>query len=220
MMILNEPKKDPNFLFKLERNIKAYMLYIIMILGVSVILLAGAIIAIAPLKEVKPYLMFFSDGDTNFVKVKPATLDVRSDLALLKSILAGYVKNREKINRIDDIQRYETTRIQSKKEVWVTFQNIVKNPNSIYATSNITREIRIVNVSILQKNIAQVDYVATVNNITKSNKDEITKWRATLEFDFKEVMDTYNSTIKNPTGFQVLKYAVEKVDDFVKKDNK
>lgn len=219
-MILNEPKKDPNFLFKLERNIKAYMLYIIMILGVSVILLAGAIIAIAPLKEVKPYLMFFSDGDTNFVKVKPATLDVRSDLALLKSILAGYVKNREKINRIDDIQRYETTRIQSKKEVWVTFQNIVKNPNSIYATSNITREIRIVNVSVLQKNIAQVDYVATVNNITKSNKDEITKWRATLEFDFKEVMDTYNSTIKNPTGFQVLKYAVEKVDDFVKKDNK
>lgn len=183
-------------------------------------MLAGAIIAIAPLKEVKPYLMFFSDGDTNFVKVKPATLDVRSDLALLKSILAGYVKNREKINRIDDIQRYETTRIQSKKEVWVTFQNIVKNPNSIYATSNITREIRIVNVSILQKNIAQVDYVATVNNITKSNKDEITKWRATLEFDFKEVMDTYNSTIKNPTGFQVLKYAVEKVDDFVKKDNK
>ena len=220
MMILNEPKKDPNFLFKLERNIKAYMLYIIMILGVSVILLAGAIIAIAPLKEVKPYLMFFSDGDTNFVKVKPATLDVRSDLALLKSILAGYVKNREKINRIDDIQRYETTRIQIKKEVWVTFQNIVKNPNSIYATSNITREIRIVNVSILQKNIAQVDYVATVNNITKSDKDEITKWRATLEFDFKEVMDTYNSTIKNPTGFQVLKYAVEKVDDFVKKDNK
>lgn len=219
-MILNEPKKDPNFLFKLERNIKAYMLYIIMILGVSVILLAGAIIAIAPLKEVKPYLMFFSDGDTNFVKVRPATLDVRSDLALLKSILAGYVKNREKINRIDDIQRYETTRIQSKKEVWVTFQNIVKNPNSIYATSNITREIRIVNVSILQKNIAQVDYVATVNNITKSDKDEITKWRATLEFDFKEVMDTYNSTIKNPTGFQVLKYAVEKVDDFVKKDNK
>lgn len=219
-MILNEPKKDPNFLFKLERNIKAYMLYIIMILGVSVILLAGAIIAIAPLKEVKPYLMFFSDGDTNFVKVKPATLDVRSDLALLKSILAGYVKNREKINRIDDIQRYETTRIQSKKEVWITFQNIVKNPNSIYATSNITREIRIVNVSVLQKNIAQVDYVATVNNITKSNKDEITKWRATLEFDFKEVMDTYNSTIKNPTGFQVLKYAVEKVDDFVKKDNK
>ncbi len=220
MMILNEPKKDPNFLFKLERNIKAYMLYIIMILGVSVILLAGAIIAIAPLKEVKPYLMFFSDGDTNFVKVKPATLDVRSDLALLKSILAGYVKNREKINRIDDIERYETTRIQSKKEVWITFQNIVKNPTSIYATSNITREIRIVNVSVLQKNIAQVDYVATVNNITKSNKDEITKWRATLEFDFKEVMDTYNSTIKNPTGFQILKYAVEKVDDFVKKDNK
>ena len=216
-MILNEPKKDPNFLFKLERNIKAYMLYIIMILGVSVILLAGAIIAIAPLKEVKPYLMFFSDGDTNFVKVKPATLDIRSDLALLKSILAGYVKNREKINRIDDIERYETTRIQSKKEVWITFQNIVKNPTSIYATPNITREIRIVNISVLQKNIAQVDYVATVNNITKSNKDEITKWRATLEFDFKEVMDTYNSTIKNPTGFQILKYAVEKVDDFVKK---
>ncbi|XTO84255.1 hypothetical protein RZU89_10030 (plasmid) [Campylobacter coli] len=58
-MAFIDDKKDPNFIFQLERNIKAYMLYIIIALTTIVVSLAIAIAFLAPFKEVKPYLVFF-----------------------------------------------------------------------------------------------------------------------------------------------------------------
>ncbi|EFB8367701.1 virulence protein, partial [Campylobacter coli] len=144
-MAFIDDKKDPNFIFQLERNIKAYMLYIIIALTTIVVSLAIAIAFLAPFKEVKPYLVFFSDGETNFVKVEQAGMDMRADENLLKSILAGYVKKRETINRVDDSERYEEIRLQSQKNVWQTFSNLVKAPNSIYTTQGVFRSIEIIN---------------------------------------------------------------------------
>ena len=163
-MIIKEEKKDKSYLFKLERNIKAYMLYTIIILGVICLTLAGAIITLTPLKETKPYLLFFADGETNFVKINDANMDIRADEALLKSILAGYVKNRELINRINDIERYEIVRIQSKRQVWTAFQNLVKQPNSIYSTPAIYRDIKILNVAILSNKVATIDFYASIKD--------------------------------------------------------
>ncbi|ELQ0747976.1 virulence protein, partial [Campylobacter coli] len=42
-MAFIDDKKDPNFIFQLERNIKAYMLYIIIALTTIVVSLAIAI---------------------------------------------------------------------------------------------------------------------------------------------------------------------------------
>ncbi|EMD1278799.1 hypothetical protein VQH26_001707, partial [Campylobacter jejuni] len=56
-MAFIDDKKDPNFIFQLERNIKAYMLYIIIALTTIVVSLAIAITFLAPFKEVKPYLV-------------------------------------------------------------------------------------------------------------------------------------------------------------------
>lgn len=204
---MNEIKKDPNFIFKLERNIKAYMLYTIIILAFTSIILSLSIMFLTPLKETKPYLVFFSDAQTNFVKIKEANLDIRKDTALLKNILAGYVKNRELINRIDDIQRYEIIRIQSSKPVWEAFSNLVKAKNSIYTTQNLYRDIQIINVSILNDFIATIDFVAQQSNRTKTTMS-YKKYRATLKYNFEAQEDNYNSVIKNPTGFIVDDYAI------------
>ncbi|MCV3531293.1 VirB8/TrbF family protein [Campylobacter sp. CNRCH_2007_0968H] len=206
-MAFNDEKKDPNFIFQLERNIKAYMLYMILILSSIVILLALAIIFIAPLKEVKPYLVFFSDGETNFVRVEQAGMDMRADENLLKSILAGYVKKRETINRIDDSERYEEIRLQSKKNVWDTFTNLVKTPNSIYTTKGLYRNIEIINVSIFNKNVATIDFIAKITN-RDATENNFKKYRATMYFDFQPIEITYNSVPKNPTGFIVEQYSI------------
>ncbi|EAK0768197.1 type IV secretion system protein [Campylobacter lari] len=206
-MAFNDEKKDPNFIFQLERNIKAYMLYMILILSSIVILLALAIIFIAPLKEVKPYLVFFSDGETNFVRVEQAGMDMRADENLLKSILAGYVKKRETINRIDDSERYEEIRLQSKKNVWDTFANLVKTPNSIYTTKGLYRNIEIINVSIFNKNVATIDFIAKITN-RDATENNFKKYRATMYFDFQPIEITYNSVPKNPTGFIVEQYSI------------
>ena len=205
-----DERKDPNYIFKLERNIKAIMLYIIIILAIIIILLTTAILFLTPLKEVKPYLMFFSEPNTNFVRVEQANLNIRAEEALLKNIIAGYVKKRETINRIDDTERYEEIRIQSSKKVWDTFTDLVKNKNSIYTTRNLYRNIEIINTSILSKNIATIDFVAT---ITREREKESKKYRATLNYDFEEIEITYDSLPKNPTGFIIKEYSITDIID-------
>ena len=211
-MFFKEKKTDPNYLFLLERNLKAYMLYIILILALISTLLALALVFLMPLKETKPYLVFFSNGENNFVKVTEANYPIRSDEALMKIILSGYVLNRETINRINDEERYEITRIQSDINVWKAFQNLVTEKNSIYTTKNLYRNIRILNVTLLSKNVATIDFVIEQTNKTRT-ETQFFNYRASLEFDFAPKEDnTYNTTIKNPTGFVVKNYALNAID--------
>ncbi|MCR2062010.1 type IV secretion system protein [Campylobacter helveticus] len=220
-MAFKETKKDPNFIFKLERNIKAYMLYTIIALAFVSVLLALALTMLVPLKETKPYLVMFSNGESNFVKIANANTDIRTDTALLKNILAGYVINRETINRINDIERYEIIRSQSDKNIWQSFQNIVNAKNSVYTTKNLYRQVKIINVAILSKNVATIDF-----SIEQSNKARTQiKWfnyRATLAYDFEkneDSLDTYNSNVSNPTGFIIKEYALTSIDH-IEKDEK
>lgn len=79
-----EYKKDANFLFKLERHIKQYMLFWIIIESALIALLVLTIMAMLPLKQNVPYLVFFSNAETNFIPATPGNLDIRSEEALLK----------------------------------------------------------------------------------------------------------------------------------------
>lgn len=218
----DELKKDPNHIFALERNIKQYMFVLNIIFACIIILLIILFAVLLPLKQEKPYLVFFSDAQTNFVKVEPANMDIRSDEALLKGIIAGYVLKRETINRIDDIQRYDEVRIQSKPSVWNTFKTLVTQNNSIYSMKGIFREIRIINSSILSKNVATVDFTATVINEATGEKS-FKRYRATLNYDFTQQELNFKSLPKNPTGFIVNEYALTEVNlqgqDIKNKDN-
>lgn len=102
----NEYKKDANFLFKLERHIKQYMFFWIIAESAIIALLIITIMVMLPLKQNVPYLVFFSNAESNFVRVEQGNLNIRSEEALLKSILASYVQKRETINRIDDELRF------------------------------------------------------------------------------------------------------------------
>lgn len=215
-MAFDDKKVDPNFIFKMERNIKAYMFYIIIALAIVSVSLSIAIAFLTPLKETKPVLLKFSDADSRFVTMSDTNLNVRSDEQLLKSILAGYVKNREMINRIDDIERYNEIRVQSSRQVWEAFQTIVADPNSIYTTKNYYRDIKILNVSILSYNVATVDFQAEITNPSGTEK-EYKKYRCAIEYDFQNQNNTYEDTLKNPTGFVVKQYRVTQIIEESKK---
>lgn len=214
MAYIKETQKDKNYVFSLERNVKAYMLYTIIILGVVSICLAIALAGLMPLKQTKPYLLFFADGETNFVKINEANMDMRADVALLKSILAGYVKNRELINRVNDKERYEIIRVQSKRQVWNAFQNLIAQQGSVYTTPNIYRDIKIINVAVLSDKVATIDFYATIYDEERTlNTSTSTKYRASLEYEFAEDTQTYNSSLENPTGFRINKYMITEIVD-------
>lgn len=209
-MALEDKKIDPNFLFKAERSIKAYMLYTIGALAGVSIALSIAIALLTPLKETKPVLLKFSDADSRFVTISDIDLNVRNDQELLKSIIAGYVKSRELINRIDDIERYNEVRSQSARPVWEAFQNLVSDPNSIYTAKGYIRNIQILNVVVLSNSVATIDFQA---EITTPSRSEVSykKYRSALEFDFRTDSRSYADAMKNPTGFVVTKYQVTQI---------
>ncbi|WP_297195233.1 type IV secretion system protein [uncultured Campylobacter sp.] len=207
----DEFKKDANFLFSLERNIKQYMFVLNIVFALIIIFLIILLIILLPLKEKKPYLVFFSDTQSNFVRVEPANIDIRADEALLKGIISSYVLKRETINRIDDVQRYEEIRMQSSSKVWTTFNALVAQTNSIYSTTGIYREIKIINSSILSANVATVDFVARVIS-DSSGEQSYKRYRASLQYDFKNQELNFDSLPKNPTGFTVSEYALTEID--------
>lgn len=207
-----ELKTDPNYIFRVERNIKAIMFLWILILSVIVILLIVGFFILLPLKQKEPYLVFFSNADTNFVRVEQGNYNIRADEALLKSIIATYLLNRETINRIDDIERYEKIRLQSSKEVWEVFETIVKQEGSIYQEKDLYRNIKIINLSILSKNVANIDFITETKN-GNSNKTMLKRYRATLQYDFINQELSFDSVPENPSGFIVTGYALTEIFD-------
>ncbi|EMZ37204.1 virulence protein [Helicobacter bilis] len=205
-------KRDPNHIFRTERNIKATMfLWILILSGIIMLLIVGFFILL-PLKQKEPYLVFFSNADTNFVRVEQGNYDIRADEALLKSIIATYLLNREIINRIDDIERYEKIRIQSSKEVWELFETIVKQDGSIYQAKDVYRNAKIINLSILSKNVANIDFI-TETRSNNSNRALLKRYRATLQYDFINQELSFDSVPENPSGFVVTGYALSEIFD-------
>lgn len=205
-------KRDPNHIFRTERNIKATMfLWILILSGIIMLLIVGFFILL-PLKQKEPYLVFFSNADTNFVRVEQGNYDIRADEALLKSIIATYLLNREIINRIDDIERYEKIRIQSSKEVWELFETIVKQDGSIYQAKDVYRNAKIINLSILSKNVANIDFI-TETRSNNSNRALLKRYRATLQYDFINQELSFDSVPENPSGFVVTGYALTEIFD-------
>lgn len=215
-MAFDDKKVDPNFIFKMERNIKAYMFYIIIALLVVSVSLSIAIALLTPLKETKPVLLKFSEADSRFVTMSDTNLNVRSDEQLLKSILAGYVKNREMINRIDDIERYNEIRVQSSRQVWEAFQTLVADPSSIYTTKNYYRDIQIINVTLLSQTVATVDFQAIITNPSETEKTYM-KYRSAIEYDFENQSGNFKDNMQNPTGFKVSQYKVTQIIEESKK---
>ena len=203
-------------IFKMERNIKAYMFYIIIALSVVSVSLSIAIALLTPLKETKPVLLKFSEADSRFVTMSDTNLNVRSDEQLLKSILAGYVKNREMINRIDDIERYNEIRVQSSRQVWEAIQTLVADPSSIYTTKNYYRDIQIINVTLLSQTVATVDFQAIITNPSETEKTYM-KYRSAIEYDFENQSGNFKDNMQNPTGFKVSQYKVTQIIEESKK---
>lgn len=208
-MPMPDHKIDKNWLFKLETNIRKLMFLWICILSVMVICLFIIIIFLFPLKEKEPYLLFFSNADQNFVRVEKANGDYKNQKALIYSLVAAYVQNRETINRINDVARYEDVRLQSSSEVWDQLEKLVMQKGSVYQNNSIKRNIEIINVSLVAKNIAQVDFLTKTYyaNTLQSTK----RRRATLAYLFEDQEITFNNIPKNPTGFKVIGYEITEV---------
>ncbi|WP_419777773.1 type IV secretion system protein [Malaciobacter marinus] len=173
-------------------------------------ILVIAIISLFPLKEKEPYLVYFSNAQTNFVTVKKADSTITEDETVRLGLVMSYVLNREIKNNIDDSKRHEKVRLQSSNKVWRNFVSIVNTKNSIYQKSSLTRSIDLHNVHIVPgTNIAQIDFSATIRNKQKKVVDS--NFRAVLQFKFVDKKLKFKDIPNNFTTFKVMNYEVSKM---------
>lgn len=196
-------------ILKIENSFLKSLYYGNMTQFFIIVILIICIISLFPLKEKVPYLVHFSNAQTNFVSVKKADSSITEDKLVQLSLVMGYVLNREAKNNIDDKLRHDVVRLQSSMRVWKNFETLVKDKNSIYKRANFTRKIDLHNFHIVPgTNIAQIDFTATV----KSKNKEKGNYRAVLEFVFEDKKLKFEDMPNNPTTFKVVNYQVSKIN--------
>lgn len=204
-----ETVQDAGSIFKMERKIGDYLILIALFFFLTSFIEFVIILALLPLKEKEPYLVTFTNDTQSFAIIQKADQSITANEALNRQLLGAYILSRESINRIDDKQRNEIIREQSSPEVWSVFERIIAQEDSIYSNENLTRVVRIVNISIIKKGYANADVSISLfyNGILKSEK----RYRIVISYKFKTLAIDYKSLPKNPTGFTVTGYSITEI---------
>lgn len=210
---IHQDVADLGSVFALERKLFDLVVRLLFMMIALFIALLIAFIFVFPLKEKEPYLVTFANDTQNFAIVQKADDTITANEALNRQLIGAYIINRETINQIDDKERREIVREQSSVKVWKTFENIVSQNESIYTNSNLSREVKIINISIISKSnssiaAADIDVKLFYQGVLQSQK----RYRVTIAYKFVGVnIIDYASMPKNPTGFKVTNYAITEI---------
>lgn len=206
-----EKVNDARSLFLLERIIHKNIIYIAFFFFITTIISLILIISLLPLKEKEPYLVGFSNAAQNFVTIEKASSAITSNESLVRSLIGAYILNRESINHIDDKKRFEVIKAQSSPKVWSNFEALIAQEQSIYTNPNLIREIEIINIAKWKDGYSNVDVVIRLFNANGMVLESEKRYRIIVVYKFINQKITFDNIPINPTGFQVIDYAITQI---------
>ena len=180
----------------------------------AVILMALGFAAMMPLKEFRPYVVTV-DAETGRAE---ATLIAQSgplaqDEAVIRSLVGQYVIQRETYDLYDGQQRYNNVLELSAGQALNGYRELWKsaNPDYPYAIYGDDSKISITVsvISLLNRNTANVQYTKT---LTRNGRNPINEeFVAIVGFDFAQRETNLGGIIRNPLGFVVTSWRVDRV---------
>ncbi|KAB2841987.1 type IV secretion system protein [bacterium] len=172
---------------------------------------AGALMALAPLKAVEPYVIQV-DNDTGMTTILEPLKEksLTENEAITKFFIVKYIVARETYDPQDLNQNYERVRMMSTGEEAARFEDFLRGPDGPVESfkTTTTRSIRIRSVSFLNKSTAQVRFTATKRQIATNEKQE-THWIATLSYRYVNTPLEEGERMDNPLGFQIKNYRID-----------
>ena len=182
-----------------------------LLLGTLACVATGAVVVLAPLKTVHPFLVEVTNGSGEVRVLKPfdAASFAPSD-AVTKSFLAKYVIARETYDPQDLKENYQVVRLMSDTAEGLRVDNQLAPTNSASPLNryqnHTVRTVRVKSVSFLNKRTAQVRFSTTETTRTTKKDDA---WVAIVSFRFVNLPETEEDRLVNPLGFQVAAYRVD-----------
>lgn len=181
----------------------------------SLIIMFGAIataLSLLPLKTIETKYVEFSSSDNNFVTIETAGKGIQSNQNLISLLLKKYVVDREKVNHIDESERYKYVYALSTDSVGTKFKTFYGGEKALVHKEHISREIVLGPVTPIAKNIVIIDF-ATVDTNYKKKKLEGKKykpvehqWQATMKYRFSAQNVKEEDRELNPIGLFVTRY--------------
>lgn len=182
--------------------------------GVTIVLLAGALIGLTPLKTVEPFLLRV-DNTTGYVdKVNPYEVKGNTvNEAVQRYFLARFIENREGYEWFTVQDMYNFVESTSNKSVFDAYKNyMISDQSPVKVLSNRMKMLVKVNgITFLDDSTAQIRFTKLITE--PDGKAAVgyvpTKWIATLKFDFSKKITTEQERLLNPLGLNVISYRVD-----------
>lgn len=182
--------------------------------GVTIVLLAGALIGLTPLKTVEPFLLRV-DNTTGYVdKVNPYEVKGNTvNEAVQRYFLARFIENREGYEWFTVQDMYNFVEVTSNKSVFDSYKNyMISNQSPVKVLSNRMKMLVKVNgITFLDDSTAQIRFTKLITE--PDGKAAVgyvpTKWISTLKFDFSKKITTEQERLLNPLGLNVISYRVD-----------
>ncbi len=182
-----------------------------LLLGVLACLAVSAVVVLAPLKTVHPFLVEVNGVSGEVRVLRPFDVaDFAPSDAVTKSFLAKYVIARETYDPQDLKENYQVVRLMSDTAEGLRVDNYLSPTNAASPLNryqnHTVRSVRVKSVSFLNKRTAQVRFVSAETARTAKKEDA---WVAIISFRFVNLPETEDDRLVNPLGFQVTAYRVD-----------
>lgn len=198
--------------FQLRSQRNRWMIIALLALTMAVVSMS-AVVALLPLKEVKPFVVMVdkTTGEAEkVVQVRPVSLGEQE--AVRQAELVSYVTDRETYDVADNQERIPDvltrSRDQARSSLVALWTKGTENyPPDIY-TSRSRLLVKIVSITLLNDNTAQVRFRKTLE--TEGERAVERDFVATVGFNFEpRVERNLEAVWKNPLGFVVTNYRID-----------
>lgn len=198
------------FQLRSQRNLLMGVAIIALILAV---ISMGVVLALLPLKEIKPYVVMVdktTGAAEKIVQVRPVNLSEQE--AVRQAELVSYVTDREVYDVSDNETRIPDVLTRSQEQarssliaLWT--RGSENYPPDIYSTKS-RLLVRIISITLLTEKTAQVRFRKTLE--TEGEKSVIRDFVATVGFEFQpKVERNLQAVWNNPLGFIVTNYRID-----------
>lgn len=180
--------------------------------GVLSVLSIVAVVLLTPLKTVEPFVVRVDKIGAADVVTLLNTRTISGSEALDKYWLSQYVNYREEYSKPISYGNFKATELMSTQAVRDNYFELVRpdrptSPTAIYGSKGIV-EVEVTNVSFLGNGHAQVRFTR------KEKRDPglqatVTRWIATVAYDYINPPMDEKARLINPVGFQVGDYRLD-----------
>jgi len=182
------------------------------------IILTCCLVALFPLKEIRPMMVSFSDKQNQVVRIEPLMRDVQGLNLMVEKLLMRYVDLRETIDGITESKRFQEVSNMTSPGLWDEFWGLMKtdNPKSplrAFSTSRMTRSVhveRCLSLAATAPNTYRIEWVS----VDSRQGQEVSRqnWITTIAVKFEEKEVRYEDQYINPLGLTVTHYTIAKKD--------